>query len=294
MYDVVIAGGGPAGLSAALTLGRARRRVLVCDAGPRRNAAAEHVHGFLTRDGVTPDALRAHGRADLAAYPGVEVRDVSVLGITGERGAFRVALPEGEVVARRILLCTGLVDELLPIEGFAALWGRSIFQCPYCHGWERRDQRWACLARGPEALHFGPLLRSWTAHVTMLAAPGLPGDVVAGLRAAGLTVEERPIARLVAGPGGLEAIAFTEGPALPCDVLFAHPPQRPVALVTALGLALDEAGLVRADPMTRETSVPGVYAAGDTSTRMQAALQAAAAGAWAGATINGDLAVRGG
>src|SRR5262245_55977893 len=145
-YDVVIVGGGPSGLSAALALGRARKRVLLCDSGPRRNAAAGHIHNFVTRDGTPPDEFRQIGRQQLAGYPSVEVRDARVESISGTRGAFRVDLTSGVAEARRVLLCVGMVDEMLPLDGFRELWGRAIFQCPYCHGWEVQDRRWGYLA----------------------------------------------------------------------------------------------------------------------------------------------------
>ena len=155
-YDVVIAGGGPAGLAAALLLGRARKRVLLCDAGTPRNAAAVHVHGFVTRDGITPAEFRRIGRQQLEAYPDVEAREVRVEEIRGERGAFDVRLTTGRVQARRILLCTGMIDELPEIDGFRALWGTSIFQCPYCHGWEIQNQRFGYLATKPRDAHLFP------------------------------------------------------------------------------------------------------------------------------------------
>jgi thioredoxin reductase len=293
-YDIIIAGGGPAGLSAALALGRARKRVLLCDFGPRRNAAAEHIHNFLTRDGTPPDEFRRIGRQQLTAYPSVEVRDARVDGVAGSKGAFRVTVGTDILDARRLLLCTGMIDELLAIDGFRELWGHAIFQCPYCHGWEVQDRTWGYLARAADSSHFLPFalqLRGWTREVIVFTsgAFAVPEEVRLGLQAAGVRVETAPLARIVAQQHRLEAVELTDGTRVRCEVLFAHPPQRQVELVRALGVALDDGGLVKADPMSRETSIPGIYAAGDLTTRMQGAILAAAAGAHAAAAINAEL-----
>jgi thioredoxin reductase len=294
MLDVLIIGAGPAGLSAALALGRARKRVLLCDSGPRRNAAAVHVQNFITRDGTPPDQLRALGRKDLATYPSVEVRDVRVESITGSRGAFKVQLSDGAIEARRVLLATGLIDELPPLEGFREHWGTSIVQCPYCHGYELRDRRWGYFPRAHDAGHAVPFalqLRGWTAEVTLFTGGAfeLPAESRAMLDAAGIVLETRPVTRLVGQGGALQFVEVADGARVPCDVLFAHPPQRQVKLVQSLTLALDADGFVQVDPMRRETSVPGIYAAGDLITRLQAAIVAAGAGTIAAAAINGDL-----
>lgn len=289
MNDVVILGGGPGGLAAALAFGRSRKRVLLLDAGPRRNAA--HMHNFVTRDGTPPDEFRRIAREQLAAYPSVELRDVHVDAVDGRRGAFRVRAGGEVVEARRVLLATGMIDELPPIDGFRELWGRAIFQCPYCHGWEVRDKRWAYLARDlRHAVPFVLKLRSWTRDVVLLA-DDVPADARAQLAKAEVRIEAASVARLARRGDALEAIELANGTRIPCDVLFAHPPQRQTDLVRALGLELDEDGYVRVDPMKRETSIPGIYAAGDLTTRMQGATFAAAAGVQAAAAINVDLAM---
>jgi thioredoxin reductase len=290
-YDVVIAGGGPAGLSAALALGRGRKRVLLCDAGPPRNAAAVHVHNFVTRDGTPPAEFRRIAREQLQQYPNVEVRDVRVEEIRGERGAFEVRLATGREQSRRVLLCTGMIDEVPDVEGFRALWGKSLFQCPYCHGWEVQDQRFAYLAAGVEAIPFAIFLRGWTRDVVLLTngAFAVPPETARSLGAAGVAIEERRIVRLRPGDDRLAAIEFADGASLPRDMLFLHPRQRQVEVVRSLGLALDAKGYVQVDEVQRETSRPGIYAGGDLVMEAQGAVLAAASGVQAAARLNHAL-----
>jgi thioredoxin reductase len=294
LYDIVIVGGGPGGLSAALALGRARKRVLLCDSGPRRNAAAEQVHNFVTRDGTPPGEFRRIGRQQLATYPNVETRDVQVESISGTRGAFQVRLTSGTVEARRILLCTGMIDEMLPLDGFRELWGRAIFQCPYCHGWEVQDRRWGYLGRAADSAHFLPfalMARGWTRDLVVFTGGTfeVPPEACATLAAAGIRLETAPLARLLAREHRLEAVELSDGTSVPCEMLFTHPPQHQVELVRKLGLALGDDGYVQVDPTKRETSVPGIYAGGDLTTRMQGAIYAAATGCQAAAMINMEL-----
>lgn len=294
IYDVVIVGGGPAGLSAALALGLARKRVLLCDSGPRRNTAAEHIHNFVTRDGSPPSEFRNVGRQQLVNYRSVEVREARVLSIGGARGAFEVKLEAGVVTARRILIATGMIDEMLPIDGFRELWARSIFQCPYCHGWEVQDRPWGYLAGAAEAsalTHFALQARGWTRELVVFTNDEF--EISEGdrrtLADAGIRLETAAIARLVSRDGKLEGVELKTGTIVACEALFAHPPQRQVELVRALGVDLDEQGYVRVDPARRETSVPGIYAAGDLASRQQAAIFAAAAGTQAAAMLNLEL-----
>ena len=293
IYDVVIVGGGPAGLAAALALGRARKQTVLCDAGPRRNAAASHVYNFLTRDGMPPAEMRRVGREQLTPYSSIETRDESVTQIAGERGAFEVRFASGSVQARRILLCTGMIDVLPEINGFRDAWGKSIFQCPYCHGWEIQDRAFGVLAANLEMLEFALLLRGWSRSVVVFSNDQfeVPAAARERLRSANIQFEERSIARLVPNDTGLERLEFQDGSSVPIDVLFARPRQRQVALVEALGLALDPMGYVQVSDPHRETSVPGIYAAGDLVTMAQAAVMAAASGVQAAAMLNHALTI---
>jgi len=287
VVDVLIAGGGPAGLQAAVTLGRARKRVLVVDGGPRRNARAGHLNNFVSRDGIAPADFRREARAQIAKYPNVSFRDEPVDAVTGARGDFRA----GAIRARRVLLATGMIDELPALEGLEPLWGHSVFQCPYCHGWEARQGRWGYYAPDATAPHVGPfvmMLLGWSPEVTVFT-DRIGDDVRRNLVAAKVRIESAGVKRLVSAAGQLEAVELGDGKRVACDALLMHPPQKQVALVGALGVALDDEGFVKTDPMTRETSIAGIYAAGDLTTRGQAAVLAAAAGMQAAAAINAEL-----
>lgn len=291
MYDVIVIGGGPAGFAAALTLGRARRKVLLLEAGPPRNAAAVEMHGFVTRDGVAPAEFRRLAREELAPY-GVEIRDARAERIEGEKGAFRVVLSSGEVEARRVLLAVGMVDQFPAIPGYAQLWGESIFQCPYCHGFEVRDRAFGFLAPGPEWLEWALFLRSWSKDLIVFTDGRfeVPAESRARLDAAGISIEERKIERLVGGSDGLEAVELADGAKVARDVLFSRPPQRPTELVAGAGIELNEGGFVKVSEK-HETSRPGIYAAGDLTTPLQGAQVAAGAGTSAAWALNHELAI---
>lgn len=294
--DVVIVGGGPAGLNAALTLGRARKRVLLCDAGPPRNAVAEHLHGFVTRDGTPPQEFRQIAREQLRPY-GVQLREARVESVQPLARGFQVVLQgSGAMNARRVLLATGMVDVLPDLPGYRELWGKSIFQCPFCHGWEVQGQAFGVLATQPPLLDFARFLTGWSSNITVFTERrfDVPAEQREQLLQAGVQLEERRIRRLVPGSGGgarsglLDAVELEDGARVAREVLFAAPPQQQSRLVQQLGLALDELGYVRVDAH-QETSIPGIYAAGDLTTRMQGAVIAAAAGCTAAAMLAHSL-----
>ncbi|WP_420455269.1 NAD(P)/FAD-dependent oxidoreductase [Rubrivirga sp.] len=291
-YDAVIIGAGTAGLSAAVLLGRSRRRVLVLDGGPPRNAPAPAAHNVFTRDGTPPLDLLRMARADLAAYPNAEVREGRAVGVEGAEEAFVVALDDGaEVAARQVVLATGVVDELPEWPGVRELWGGTVFHCPYCHGWEVRERPLAVAMNGPDAADRVVLLRAWSDDVVLLTdGPSEVGaEGQATLDALGAETVEAPVAELVGDGDQLRAVRFADGTEVERGGLLLSPPQREASgLAAALGCETTETGHVAAT-MGR-TSVPGVWAAGDLTTPLQSVASAAAQGSTAGAMLNHALA----
>jgi thioredoxin reductase len=297
-YDTLIAGGGPAGLSAALLLGRSRRATLVCDGGEPRNAASPAAHSYFTQDGTPPLALRHIGRDQLAAYPSVEIADTNILDVDTADGRFEATLGDGRrVAARKLILATGVRDELPAIDGLAELWGNDVFHCPYCHGWEVRDRPLAVLPNGaPRDIlwHMVTLIRNWSRDVVLLTngTDTLGAEDRDRLRALNVGVREAPIARLEREGDRLSAIVFADGSALPRGGVFVRPIQHPRNdLAVRLGCELNDdaiPGLIRVDP-TWQTTVPGVYAVGDVATPMQQIATAVSSGAMAGAMVNHAL-----
>ena len=289
ILDAIIVGGGTAGLSAALLLGRSRRRVLVCHGGAPRNAPAAHSHSFFTRDGTPPLELLRIGREQLEPYDGVRLVEAEVLEVTGTEEGFIVALADGtRHHARKILLATGVYDELPPIEGLRELWGTGVIHCPYCHGWEVRDQPLAIRSDGEIAVEFALLLKGWSDDI-ILCTDGpstlIPSDR-ARLAAHGIAIREEPIARLEGEDGELRRIVFANGESIERRALFFRAPQQQRSdLPARLGCAFTDDGKVKVDEMM-QTSVPGIYAAGDMTTPMQQVVMAAAAGSLAGVMMN--------
>lgn len=288
--DCIVVGAGPAGLSAALTLGRARRRVVVLDSSAPRNHAARAMHGVLGHDGLPPEQLRERGREELARYGG-EVRPLEV-DPAGARllddGTFEVA----GLRAAGLVLATGLLDDTPEVEGFDAIYGVSAHTCPYCDGWEHRDERIAVLAADPQVAHLGRLLRQWSGDVVVLTGGGDGPDAEgeAALAALGVPVRREPVERFEHDGGRLRAIALAGGDRVERDALFFHVGMRPrSALAAALGCDLDDGGYVVADPLTRRTSVERVFAAGNVVDAMLNVPMSIADGARAGVMLNHAL-----
>ena len=292
-WDCIVVGGGAAGLSAALVLGRARRRTLLVDAGAQSNRPAHGIGGLLGHEGRPPADLYAAGRAELAALPSVEVRDAVVADGRRDGGRFALSLADGRTeTARRVLLATGMDYRPPDLPGVAERWGRSVFHCPFCHGWEVRDLPIGVLDRGEGGAERALLLRMWSGDVTLFAnGPAELGPEDAErLRAAGVDVEERPVGAL-RGPGdALAEVVFEDGATRALEGLMVPAPLHQRSdLAARLGAGAAEATPVAADPLAVEagcmTGVPGLFAAGDVTGVMPSVANAIAAGSNAAAFV---------
>jgi thioredoxin reductase len=291
-YDVVVIGGGAAGLSAALVLSRARRRVLVVDAGSPRNAPAAHLHGYLSRDGLPPGELLAHGRNEVKGYGG-EIISGTVTEVVPEgRSGFRVLLADGErISARRLLVTTGLRDELPGIPGLRDRWARDVLHCPYCHGHEVRDRPLGVLGGTPGAVRYAQIVRQWT-HDLLYFTPSdaLTAAERSQLVARAIGVVEGTIRQLVIdSQDRLSGVQLADGSVVHRDALFVPPRfvpnDEPLA---GLGCSTDDDGWVTTDT-TGRTSVPGVWAAGNVVDPRAQVITAAGAGSAAAIGLNTDL-----
>ena len=290
MFDVIVVGGGPAGLSAALMLGRCRRRVLVCDAGQPRNARSRGLHGYLTRDGIAPRHFNTLGRRELAPY-GVELRRIRVNRVEPGKNGFRVSLGDGKrMAARFLLLATGVVDELPLVPGMKDCYGRSAFHCPYCDGWEWKDRRLAVLGDGISGVKLALSLKTWSRDVVLCTnGRSVPAIGRARLRRNAINIRTEPVANLHHARGRLRSIAFRNSPALDRDALFFSSGQHSRSdLARRLGCAFTPRGTVNTGLLCN-TNIAGVFVAGDASRDVQFAVVAAAEGAKAALAINQAL-----
>jgi thioredoxin reductase len=289
--EVAVVGGGPAGLAAALTAVRARRVVVVIDEGAPRNASSPGVHGFLSRDGITPAALRGAAREQLEPYDRATVLDGRVERITGDLASGFTLEGVGDPVrAARVVLATGMRDQLPQLAGFAHLWGHSVIHCPYCHGWEVAGRRWGVVAYDqPSVARKVEFYGNWTDDLILFAGDDVAGDAVQLSRNADVAVERRPIVGLDARGHTLRGVRVAGGERIAVGALVWPVRQRLPGLIADLGLALDADGHVAVDRAQR-TSRPGIYAAGDvTSFRQQQVVHAASSGVAAAKAVVEDL-----
>lgn len=286
MYDVIIVGGSFAGLTAAMQLGRACRRVAVLDTGLNRNRYADHAHNILGHDGTPPGDLLEAARAQVRQYPTVELITAKAVSIAGEPDNFTLATTEGQAISgRRVILAYGIVDEFPAVPGFAECWGKTVIHCPFCHGYEVRGTRWGLVYSSPMSLHGPALYANWTDDITLF----LDGHQIIDqerhkLEKRGVKIVEARLASIHHDNGRVSVVSTADGQTLPLEALYAHPRNRPSAdLHAQFGLDMKDTPtgtMVVVDDMGA-TSRPGIYAAGDLTTGMHSVTFAANSGSLA-------------
>ena len=293
-YDVIIIGGSYAGLSAALTLARALRKVLVLDNGQACNRMAPFSHNFITHDGEPPHSITLSAREDVLKYPKAQILNTLAVSAKKIDNIFQVTLEDGSIrTSRKLIFATG-INDIMPDsgpKGFPECWGKSILHCPYCHGYEYRNRPTLILAEGEEAFEYAKVLSQWTGEITILTGGGAApeGKFAESLKRHGIKTDTRKISEIKHTDGEVSEIMFEDGSTAECGVLYAGPDYRQSSPIPEeLGCKLSEKHHILVDESQR-TSVPGVYAAGDCANMIRAVSVAAASGTLAGFTVNKDL-----
>ncbi|MFS0838868.1 NAD(P)/FAD-dependent oxidoreductase [Paenibacillus sp. 1P03SA] len=290
--DVGIIGGGPAGLNAALVLGRARKSVVVIDEERPRNRVTRESHGFLTRDGISPAEFRRIAREQIGAYPSVSFAADAAEAVTGSDGNFQITTRQGKVYrCKKLLFATGKKDLPVDINGLADVYGKSAFVCPYCDGWELRDQPLVLIVKGGAAMHSARTISGWSARTTICTngPDELTEEQREELKAHHVPVYDSPIVRIESSGGMVERVVLQDGSAISCKGIFFAPKLAAGSeLPREIGCRMTEGGTVAADPFGK-TNVPGVFSAGDSATEMYQVVTAASLGSLAAVGINTEL-----
>lgn len=289
--DVIIIGGGPSGLNAALVLGRARKEVVVIDEGKPRNKVTRETHGFLTRDGATPSEFRQIAKEQIRAYPSVHIMEDTAAAVTGTEGSFEITTVEGKIVrGRKLLFAVGKKDQPLDIAGLSAVYGKSAFVCPYCDGWELRDQPLGIIVSGDKAVHMAKVISGWTNRFTILTnGTGMTEEQREELKEHQVSVLDTPIQSIESEEGMVRQIVLEDGNTVECTGIF-FAPKLVIGshLAQTLGCEVTESGTIKVDELAK-TSVPGVFSSGDAASEIYQAITAASLGALAAVSINSEL-----
>lgn len=293
IFDVVIVGGSYAGLSAAMSLGRSLRSVMVIDSGSPCNRQTPHSHNFLTQDGRTPAEISATAREQVEAYPTVEfLSDLAINGTKTETG-FEITTASGQMLrGKKLILATGIKDIMPDIEGFRECWGISVIHCPYCHGYEFRGKKTAIMVNGERTMHLASLVRHLTGDLTILTSgtPGFSNEDLEKLVRNGIRIMPDKVVEILHRDGHIDQVVFADGTRAGFDAVYAGLPFRHHTDIHAsLGCALNEQGYIQVDSMNR-TSIPGIFACGDGTSPLRSVANAVAAGSFTGAVVNGTLA----
>ncbi|MCF2494394.1 NAD(P)/FAD-dependent oxidoreductase [Dyadobacter chenhuakuii] len=291
-FEVIIIGGSYAGLSAAMSLGRSLRKTLVIDSGKPCNAQTPHSHNFLTQDGRTPKDIALLGKEQVANYPTVQFHDgLAETGRKTENG-FEIATATGDTfTAKKLIFATGLKDQMPDIAGYAECWGISVIHCPYCHGYEVKNEKTGILANGDTGFEYAKLISNWTKDLTIFTnGPSeLTPEQTEKISTRNIRIVDKPIASLIHKNGLLEKIVFKDQSEEPITAIYSRPAfKQHSAIPEQLGCALTETGLIKLETF-QQTTVPGIYAAGDNSHMARSVALAVSSGSMAGALINREL-----
>lgn len=291
-FEVIIIGGSYSGLSAAMALGRSLRKVLVIDAGKPCNRQTPHSHNFLTQDGKTPAQISTIARQQVELYDTVTFLSDNAVSGKKSNGSFEIQTESGkEFQSRKLILATGVKDIMPDIPGFAECWGISVIHCPYCHGYEVRNQKTGILANGDFGYEFGKLINNWTGDLTLFTngKSTLTDEQTAKLTGKGVTVIETKIDHISHTKGKLDKLILKDGANISLQALYAKADFTQSSNIPfSLGIELTEQGHIKVDPM-QKTSIPGIYACGDSTTQFRSVSYAVSTGTMAGAACNKEL-----